>query len=78
MVEDPEPLGGSLAPDPGSLVDCSGCGWQGPEATVGMGGLDGMALSDGLAPGCPRCGATVAPGLPTIEVIQAARRARDA
>jgi hypothetical protein len=74
-MEDDVGAFGSLGSDPGGSLRCGQCGWQGAEAAVGKGGLD---QSDGLARGCPRCGATVAPALPTIEVIRAARQARDA
>jgi hypothetical protein len=75
-VEESAPPGRlvALGRDPGGLVACDHCGWEGPEAAVGTGG---MGPFDGLAAGCPRCGSTVAHEMPTIEEVQAARRGRD-
>jgi len=72
----PRALGASgglnlFGPDPGGLVSCGSCGWQGAEPSTGTAGPYG----ESLASECPRCHAPVTVEMPSIEEIAGARRA---
>jgi len=57
--------------DPGGLVSCGSCGWQGAEPSTGTVGPFGEAL----ASECPRCHAPVTVEMPGAAEIAAVRRA---
>jgi hypothetical protein len=56
---------------------CRDCGWTGSAASVGR-PESGADTVDPVAEVCPHCGAIVAPDLPSVDEIRAARRAPEA
>jgi len=69
-VEEPGPQGR----DPGSVLSCGHCGWQGLETMALVTGSSGED-SEHFAAECPRCHEPVEAGMPSFEEILAARRA---
>jgi phage FluMu protein Com len=69
-VEEPEPQGR----DPGGVLSCGHCGWQGLDLLTRVSGSSGED-SEHLAAECPRCHEPVEAGMPSFEEILAARRA---
>ena len=66
--------GAGFAPDPDRSRACPDCGWAGSEAAMRGTGAGDAVDAAGADLSCPRCGAPLAPAMPSVPEILAARR----